>query len=310
MATTPHPLQTALDRTTAATYSAVDLIDIAHQRKATSVDGKITRPDARQVSLYHAAIASSVAAIEDSFEGLTLAGIHSLGVNHVVLERLATVVGRALQSPQPDEIDKLMSGFFEGFRPSEHWSADLRYSEAAYRKVKRTGNSHRYIHTIYNPTKTFRGKELADAVSRFVKMRNSFAHQDASVTLFNKQQKDAFKRLRAKKASSRQDIEMVEAINATCAVVLDAGQDGASTPLVEWTVHETHAINSLCLCIGLVMSSCSALADHLGMNASKYEPLHLCVQKGRWSELAVGILAPTPGIDLHFAAYKPKSRVA
>lgn len=73
----PHPLQSALDRATAATYTVVDLLDIARARKpATS--GREGRTDARQVSLYKAVIASSVAAVEETFEALAVAGLRGL----------------------------------------------------------------------------------------------------------------------------------------------------------------------------------------------------------------------------------------
>src|ERR1700722_18292321 len=125
MTARPHPLQAALDRATSATYTVADLIDIARARKP-STGPREGRTDARQVSLYRAVIASSVGAIEETFEAMTVAGLSSLGTPPLALSRLAMAIAKSMQSPNPQNLDNLL-GDYLGFTPSDYWDAHLAY---------------------------------------------------------------------------------------------------------------------------------------------------------------------------------------
>jgi hypothetical protein len=308
----PHPLQTALDRATAATYTVVDLLDIARARKPSTA-GREGRTDARQVSLYKAVVASSIAAIEETFEALTVAGLASLGTPQLALTRLSTAIGKGMQSPGPQNLDNLLNDYL-GFMPSDHWSAHLAYSPAAYRRSDLANKSldHRLIYTAYTKWGEFREGNLSDVLGRFVKIRNSFAHQDTATTIFTKPEQNQLQTLKSRKANPGPETSFVESVSATCAVTLDANASAGADPIVRWTLHETQAVNALLTYVGLVISTCDALASHLqttaGILVTDYDRLALKVQEGRWWDWNHGHAFGVPNVDFELVRYRPAFR--
>jgi hypothetical protein len=312
MSANPHPLQTALDRTTAATYTAIDLLDIADQRKPVSEDGKPGRPDARQLSLYGAIVSSCIAAIEEAFEALTLAGLTGLGVPPAAMSRLAGVIGRSMQSPNPENLDRLM-GDYLGFRPSDCWTAHLAHSPAVnvHYNLKDQSLDHRHMYTTFALSRPFDRKELSGVLARFVRIRNYFAHQDASVRIFEKSALQHLGALCNRPASSAVEKAFLETVSATCAVTLDANASPTDDPVAGWTLHETHPRNALFLCIGIVASACGSLAQHLessGILISSYDRLLLRAQEGKWSEWTEGLTFGTSNVDFALVPYSPSLR--
>lgn len=309
----PHPLQAALDRATTATFTVVDLIDIARDRKPVSPLGREGRTDARQVSLYRAVIASTVAAIEDTFETFISAGLRYLGTPEPALGRLQTVIGKALQSPNPQNLDNIL-GDYLGFQPSDHWFAHLACSAPAYSRVRQKDASldHRNIFTVYAETQEFEKRDLSEVLARFVRIRNSFAHQDVITSIFSKSEQSALRRLCGQKASTVSDSRLVRSISATCAVTLNADASRDEDPLVRWTLHETHAINALLLYLGLVASTCDALASHLSTltqgGHGGFDRMTLKVQTGRWCDWSRDLDFSTPNVDFDLIPYAPKAR--
>jgi hypothetical protein len=308
----PHPLQAALDRATTATYTVVDLIDIARARKPSS-GVREGRTDARQASLYRAVIASSVAAIEETFEALTVAGLSSLGTPTPALSRIAIAIGKGMQSPNPQNLDNLL-GDYLGFKPSDYWDAHLAYSPPAYRRSDLADKSldYRMIYTTYVGFRSFAHAELSDVLGRFVKIRNSFAHQDTSSTIFTKPQQEQLKTLRTRKAIARTEAAFVEAVSATCAVTLNANAPVTDDPVVRWTVHETQAVNALLLYVGTVVSVCDALARHLessaGVLISSHDRLTLRVQDGRWWDWSREHTFGATNVAFELVPYRPSLR--
>jgi hypothetical protein len=312
MTATLHPLQAALDRATTATYTVVDLIDIARARKP-SAGSREGRTDARQVSLYRAVIASSVAALEETFEALTAAGLSSLGTPSPALSRLTIAIAKSMQSPNPQNLDNLLSDYLD-FKPSDYWAAHLAYSPPAYRRSSLADKSldYRLIYTTYAGFRSFAQTELSDVLARFVKIRNSFAHQDTSSAIFTKPQQEQLKVLRTRKATIESEAAFVEAVSATCAVTLNANAPVTDDPVVRWTVHETHAVNALLLYVGTVVSVCDALARHLestaGVLISSYDRLTLRVQDGRWWDWNHEHTFGAPNVDFELVPYRPSLR--
>ncbi|MEV6849899.1 hypothetical protein [Actinoplanes sp. NPDC051411] len=256
-----------------------------------------------------------MAAIEETFESLTLAGLAGIGTPQRATSMIAGAVGKGFQSPNPQNIDSLL-GDYLGFKPSDHWSAHLAYSKPAYRaqKLSDTSLDHRLIFSAYAWFREFKGDELSSVLARFVKIRNSFAHQDTSKTIFAKREQDLLKRLRLRRASSNDEAAFVEATSATCAVILNANAAASDDPVVHWTLHETQAINALLIYIGIVMSTCDALAVHLENSAqvqiASFDKLVLRVQEGRWCAWDRNHNFTTPNIDFELIPYRPNSRGA
>lgn len=312
MTTNPHPLQAALDRATSATYTAVDLLDIARARKPAT-GTREGRTDARQASLYKAVIASSVAAIEETFEALTVASLAGLGTPEAALARISTAIAKGMQSPNPQNLGNLL-GDYLAFDAESHWSAHLAHSPSAYRRSDLADQTldHRLLYTAYTQFREFKAEQLSQVLGRFVKIRNSFAHQDTSSTIFTRPEQNHLRTLRGRKAESDVEIEFVESVSATCAVTLDAKTSPADDPIVRWTIHETQAVNALLMYIGLVASSTSALAVHLqdtgGIDIASFEPLVLRVQTGRWRDLSRDHDFSTENVSFMEIAYKPSAR--
>jgi hypothetical protein len=281
-----HPLQTALDRATQASFTLVDLLDIARARKPVT-NGREGRTDARQSSLYRAVVAASMAALEETFESLTVSSLSAVGVPGPALSRITTAIGKGMQSPNPQNLDALMNDYL-GFEPSGHWSAYLSYSVPAYKRLEFKDQSinRRLIHTTATEFEAFTGPQLNDVLSRFVKIRNSFAHQDTSTTIFTKSQRAMLASLKQRKAQGVQEIAFVEGVNSTCSVTLNVLAGPLEDPVYRWTLHELHAINSLLAYVGIISSTTSALAEHLESTAniriSDYDKLVLRVQDGGW----------------------------
>ncbi|MDD9153585.1 hypothetical protein PUY80_13500 [Plantibacter flavus] len=257
-------------------------------------------------------IASVVAALEETFEALTVQGLHSLGTPAPALERLTVAIGKGMQSPNPQNLDNLL-GDYLGFKPSIHWSARLAHSAAAYKRSHLADKSrdYRLIYTIYARSSRFHGSALSDILSRFVKIRNSFAHQDTSTAIFSKAQRETLVTLRTRKAASPTEVAFVEAISATCAVTLDANAHRTADPVVRWTLHESHAVNALLLYLGVVASTADALAVHLeaaGVSIASYDRLVLRAQEGRWTDWTAGHLFSTPNVDFELVPYRPSTR--
>ncbi len=307
-----HPLQSALDRATAATFTVVDLIDIARARKPSS-SGREGRTDAKQVSLYRALVASSVAALEETFEALTVAALAGLGTPRAAISTLTIAIAKSLQSPSPRNLDSLL-GDYVGFTPSDHWSAHLAHSPVAYRRSDLADKSldHRLIFTAYTNFRDFAGSELSDVLARFVRIRNSFAHQDTSTTIFTRPEQGHLRTLRRRKALPGAESVFVESVSTTCAVTLDANAPSTADPVVRWTLHETHAVNALLMYVGLVASTTDALAVHLeatgGPVIAKHDRLVLRVQDGRWWDWNHGHSFGTTNVDFELIPYRPNSR--
>lgn len=307
----PHPLQPALDRATKASYTVIDLIDIARERKPSG-NGREGRTDAKQVSLYKAAIAASVAAIEETFEALVESGLAAFGTPQPALNRIAIAIGRQLQSPNPDNLKQLLQDYL-GFDPSGKWNAYLAHSPATNRtvKLKDATLNYRQIHTTYSRFRCFQGAEVERVLARFVKVRNSFAHQDTSTAIFTKSEQALLRRLKDRKAKPGDETRDVEPISATCAVTLNSDAGKSDDPVHHWTVHETHAVNALLLFIGLVASTASSLSEYMednGVSERSFEPLALRVQDGRWQYWNRGHSFSQSNIDFELTRYRPKQR--
>lgn len=311
--TTPHPLQAALDRAGAAIITAVDLLDIARERKPTSPTGREGRTDARQVSLYRAVVAATVAAIEESFESMTVCGLQALGTPTRASSRIAVAISKGMQSPNPQNLDNLM-GDYLSYSPAASWSAHLAHSQAMYRRSQLADATldYRLFHTNYNEFKLFAGKDLSDVLGRYVRIRNSFAHQDTSSAIFTKPQEDLLKRLAKRKASSADEISFVEALTAICAVTLDAKAPDGVDPIVRWTLHETHAVNALLMYVGLIVSTADGLAVHLdraaGVPIASFDRLTFQIQTGRWWDWNRGHAFGSTNVDFELVPYQPSKR--
>lgn len=252
-----------------------------------------------------------MAAIEESFEALTLSAIAGLGAPERALQSLQGAMARGLQSPSPENLRKFMQGYLE-FDPEETWRASLKYSSPAYRDYRSKTRPGLYrTHTIFNQDRVFSGRALSSILGRFVRIRNSFAHQDSSVAVFLKDEVRMLHVLRARRASSDQEEGLITSISAVCSLLLDSNACEQDDPVAEWALAETHAINSVNLFAGMITSTCHALAEWLrsegGIEPTEYEPLVFRIQSGRWSEVWDGVTS-TPLVEVELTSYKPSSR--
>lgn len=304
-----HPLQSALDRVAAASYSIVDLLDIADQRMGRSASGRRARPDARQPSLYRAAITASVGALEESVEALTASTLTAIGLPETGRTVIETLLAQKMQNPNSDNIKTLMRDY-AGFDPSAHWSANLRGCKPAF---KRSDLGRVEIHTFYNQDVTYTGVALTPVLNRFVNVRHAFAHQDSSKSLLSKQELQKwFGPLRTRKAQSVSECEFVTALSTTCKVRLTDPASATSDPVSEWTVLDTHAANAIHLLLGVTSSLANALAEYLEAEHARrigdFAPLVLRVQQGAWSTAGSDRLPVHQNVEIDLMPYRPQSR--
>jgi hypothetical protein len=304
----PHPLQAALDRVTVALYTSTDLMEIAQTRKAPN-----GRSDARQTSLYRATVASCVGTLEEATEALTCEALRCQGANPG-MRLIQTAVARLMQTPNSEEIRKLMSEFLD-YDPIPDWRVRLRTSAPANRNPTTVGTSTaRELWTIYNQERTWSGANAATVMNRFVRIRHAFAHQDSSVSLLTKPEVDRVRNALSKaKASDPSDVSFVEGLNAACAVRVLNPVGPTQDPVHDWRLHETHALNALLCTLGVISSMTDGLAgfleQHAGIKRAAHDPLHVLVQGGSWVHLAGPSLAVSPcHVDWISQPYKPSSR--
>lgn len=305
-----HPLQPALDRSARALCTVTDLLEIAKGRK--SPEG---RSDARQASLYRAVVTASVGVVEEATEALIAETLRSQGVTSTGMALLESTIARLMQNPNSSEIRKLMAAFV-GFDPTSSLQIRLRTSAPAFRVPRPVGaQTSRQLWTIYNQERSWTGSDAAEVLDRFVKIRHSFAHQDSSVVLFTKPEVDMIRRrLSTRRATSGEEVDLVEKLNATCAVRVLSPAPAPQDPVRDWRLHETHAVNALLATAGVVTSLADGLADFLdssvGVPRSAFDPLHLNIERGEWVELAGPTLATSPcGVPWRLVRYAPGSRV-
>jgi hypothetical protein len=305
-----HPLQPALDRSARALRTVTDLLEIAKARKSEG-----GRSDARQASLYRAVVAASVGVVEEAAEALTVEALRSQGVATTGMTLLESTIARLMQNPNSGEITKLMASFL-GYDPVPDLAIRLKTSAPAFRASQIVGaqTSHQ-IWTMYNQERSWTGRDAAQVLDRFVKIRHSFAHQDSSVVLFTKAEVDRIRNhLATALATTPDDVSMVEKLNATCAVrVLDPAPS-PQDPIRDWRLHETQAINALLTCAGVVSSLADGMAGFLEFSAgivrNNFDPLHLEVERGEWVALAGATLAVSPcGVPWTLVKYAPRSRI-
>lgn len=307
--TTPHPLQTALDRSSRALLTATDLVEIAQTRKAAN-----GRSDARQASLYRGIVAASVGVLEEATEALATEALRAQGLQPRAMTIIEAAVARIMQTPNSSEIPKLMDAFV-GFDPTPWLAVRLRTSAPAFRdpKAVATRTSHN-LWTIYNQERTWAGADAAEILDRFVRIRHSFAHQDASVVVFSKSEITLLRtKLAARKATMNDEVAAVERLNATCATRVLNPTSGVQDPVRDWRLHETHALNALLMTVGVVASMADGLADYLestaGLMRSGHAPLSLGVEAGAWVGLAGPRLSASPcGVPWMLTKYAPLSR--
>jgi hypothetical protein len=307
----PHPLQAALDRTTRAAYSVVDLLDIAADRQPET-DGRRARPDARQTSLYKAAITASVGGLEEAFEGMAAAGLVAMGLPTHAVAVLERALALKMQNPNATNVRGLLTDFV-GYDPASSWSATLRTSHASYIKVKSKAGGIA-LESYYGQHETYTGGGLAAVLDRFVNVRHSFAHQDSSKGVLTKQEITRwFGPLWTGPANTADEKSFVRSLLAVCAVRLADPTSGAADPVDRWTVHETHALNALHLLLGVVSTSVSGLAGHLeaqhGLVVAAHDPLVLRVQGGAWSRhMDVSYVPASPHVTVDVVPYAPTLR--
>lgn len=305
-----HPLQAALDRSSRALRTATDLIEIAKGRKSPS-----GRSDARQASLYRAVVAASVGVVEEATEALIVEALRAQGIQPAAMVLLESAVARLMQNPNSSEVRKVTRAFL-GFDPIPVWRLHLRTSAPAYRNGTTVGTktSHQ-LWTIYNQKRRWAGSDAAQIWDRFVKVRHSFAHQDSSIVLFSKNEVETLRRLAVRKAATRDEIDFVERLTACAAVRVVSPAPQPEDPVRDWRLHETQAVNSLLAAAGIVASMADGLADHLsatgGIQRTRFDPLHLNIEKGDWVSLAGADLAASPcGVAWSLVRYKPGLRSA
>ncbi|MFB7875688.1 hypothetical protein ACFC06_10575 [Nocardia sp. NPDC056064] len=314
---TEHPLQPALDRTARALWTTTDLLEIAMGRKP-----QFGRSDARQTSLYRAAVTASVGVVEEATESLVVEALRSMGLAPKAVGLLASTVSRVMGNPNSDEIRKLMSSFL-GYDPVSDLRITLRTSEPAFRMPEPVGTriSHQ-LWTIYNRQRSWSGSDAAIVLNRFVKIRNSFAHQDSSVGMLAAKQPERLRliveKLRKIAEGSGQKLEpedkaFIEQINASSAVRVLVPARPGEDPIRDWRLHETHAVNALLTSACVVSSLADGLANHLdssaGVRRDAYDPLYLNIDTGSWVTHAGDSLATSPcGVDWVLTPYAPRSR--
>jgi hypothetical protein len=304
----PHPLQAALDRVTMALYTSTDLMEIAQRRKAPN-----GRSDVRQASLYRATVASCVGTLEEATEALICEALRCQGANPG-MALIQTAVARLMQTPNSDEVRRLMSGFL-GYDPVPDWTVRLRTSAPAHKHPAPVGTSMaRELWTIYDQERTWSGTDAATVMDRFVRIRHAFAHQDSSVSLLTKKEVDRVRSALSKsKASAPDDISFVEGLNAACAVRVLNPVGVTQDPVHDWRLHETHALNALLCTLGVVSSMTDGLAcfleQHAGVQRTAHDALQLRVQQGSWVTVAGSSLAVSPcPVDWVLESYKPSYR--
>ena len=305
-----HPLQPALDRSARALCTVTDLLEIAKGRKSPQ-----GRSDARQASLYRAVVAASVGVVEEATEALIAEALRSQGVTSTGMALLESTIARLMQNPNSSEIRRLMMAFV-GFDPTSSLQMRLRTSAPAFREPKAAGaQTSRQLWTIYGQERSWAGPDAAEVLDRFVKIRHSFAHQDSSVVLFTKSEVDMIRtRLSTRRAISGDEVDIVEKLNATCAVRVLSPTPTSQDPVRDWRLHETHAVNALLAAAGIVASLADGMADFLdssvGVQRSAFDPLHLDIERGEWVELAGPTSATSPcGVLWRLVRYTPGARV-
>ena len=304
-----HPLQPALDRSSRALRTVTDLIEIAKGRKSHS-----GRSDARQSSLYRAVVAASVGAVEETAEALVTEALRAQGIQPAAIVLLETAVARQMQTPNADEVRKLMRSFL-GYDPISAWKVHLRTSAPAYRKRVQVGSKEAYqLWTIYNQTRWWEGSDAAEVWDRFVKVRHSFAHQDSSITLFSKREVEMMRNSLAKrKASTEDEVDFVERMTAVVAVRTLTPSPYPDDPVLDWRLHETQTVNSLLAAAGVIASMACGLAGYLedtgSVSRSNFDPLHLDLENGDWVPLAGPDLVGSPSlVEWRLVKYRPNSR--
>lgn len=307
----PHPLQAALDRATVALYTSIDLLDIAAMRNP-----RTGSPDARQPSLYRATVASCVATLEEATEALTCEALRCQGAN-LGMTLIERAVAKVMQTPRPDKIRELMSGFL-GYNPIPDWKVRLRTAPASFTSPKKpvtvNGSAVMQLWTYYGQERDWSGRDAATVMNRFVKIRHAFAHQDSSIRLLEADEVRLVRTVLSRaKASNPRDESFVEQLNAVCAVQVLNPVGATQDPIHDWRLHDSHALNVLLCTLGVISSMADGLArfleQHVGVQRTAYDPLQLRVQEGSWVELAGESLAVSPcGVDWIFERYKPLGR--
>ncbi|MDF8265211.1 hypothetical protein [Luteipulveratus flavus] len=304
-----HPLQLALQRSARALSTVTDLLEIAKGRKSPG-----GRSDARQASLYRAVVTASMGVVEEATEALIVEALRSQGISSTGMTLLESTIAKLMQTPNSGEISKLMTSFL-GFDPKSCLKVRLRTSAPAFREPKSFGaQTSRQLWTIYNQERTWSGPDAAQVLDRFVKIRHSFAHQDSSVVLFTKPEVDLIRNhLSTRRAAPGPEVDMVEKLNATCAVRVLSPVQRPQDPVRDWRLHETHAVNALLTTAGVVTSLADGLATFLdstaGVSRSAFNPLCLDIETGGWVKLAGQTLATSPcGVSWRLVPYLPGSR--
>lgn len=307
-----HPLQVALDRATFASYTAIDLIDIARNRLPGTL-ARPARPDARQAALYRAIITASIGGLEETFEGMAHGVLDALGVPSISLPPLEGFLSRKMQTPNASGAKNLLGDLLPSYEIDQGWSAALVYSAPAFRPKNPSSTSNQ-LHTYYNKKQTFSKKAAGRILDRFVGIRHTFAHQDSSRGILTKNETTHwFGPLATAIATTPAEIAFSAELSATCAVTVDGSQPTSADPIESWTVHEIHAINSLLLFLGIAATSVGHLAEHLhanyGVNPAAYDDLTLKIQKGQWEVKAdIDDIPHHPLVTKVSTPYRPGSR--
>lgn len=317
-----HPLQSTLDRVRSASYTAIDLFDIAQMRKVDPLTKDGLRKllgDARQTSLNRAIIAASVGTVEELFESASSEYARaSLGDR--AGETVNQFMAGKLQGTAPYKLVEAVR-FVADTDISSHWSALQRCSTVKRRMYFRKKGSHPERleliagNSYHNEILT--AGRLSNVIERFTKIRNSFAHQDSRSAIFTKSEIATLRALARRPecswTASEIEVEFIENYSCACAIQLDPHCSPLDNPLINWTVHSVHAQNSIHLFVGLTVSVVSHFAELLQRDDearfAKYAPLVFRIQEGEWSRyLTDTSVLNTPHVKIELEKYLPRSR--
>lgn len=316
-----NPFQYAADSATAASYTLTDLFEINDERRDALKRGrqKRGRPDSRQISLYKSIITSSIAALEEFIESFILVGFlevsrledESFRSSENLKNFLSRKIGREMQNPTPSRISS-MSQQYLGYKITDDWKANLYSSQIRYKVVERKKGRNKVELSSQSYTNvSLSGSQVVSVLDKFCKVRNSFAHQDSSVNVFSSKEIQKFENIIHTREISDGQKDMLEVISCSSAFFLKEKIKPGEDPLLSWTVHERHCINSLYLFLNLVTSSIDGVMNYLSKKYGvEYDPVVFEIEKGRWAKhLEKNEVFGSENVSLRLVDYSPKSRI-
>ncbi|HJD51096.1 MAG TPA: hypothetical protein H9908_04445 [Candidatus Rothia avistercoris] len=319
-----HPFQNALDTATAASYTLTDLFEINYQRREWQKGDKekLGRPDSRQVSLYKSIITSSIAALEEFIEGLIFTSfleINRLQDNNftsteMLEDFLRGRLSRDMQNPSSSNIGNLSKKYL-GINITEFWEGELFSSQINYKVVgRKKGEDKVELASQSYLKKRCDNKDINLILNKFILVRNSFAHQDSSISVFKPDEIKRFRKILEEKSIDEESKEKIGVIACALSFFLKESPGRHDDPLLSWTVHERHCINSLYLYFNIVTSLTSGIIGYLEenfkANYSSFQPLVFSIEDGAWSKYLPKIpIYKDSNISVNLIDYAPNSRL-